>query len=311
MMSIKRAASVSSPLRMHLHFHKSKPLSGSQHSDIKIYSPDSALRKPHLLFAGMWSDALSGRGLAWRLAVRDISAQYRQTALGFLWLIILPLFNTLAWIFLQSSGVVQVAETGIPYPVYVFTGTMVWAIFSEAFNMPLQVVTAAKPMLAKINFPREALLLSGILQVLFNSAIKIIICLGALLFFGSFFGWHSMLIPFGVLALILTGTALGILLTPLGLLYSDISKALPLAMQFLMYLTPVVFPIPAAGFARTVFLWNPLTPVVMTARDWLIGQPAAFAWSALWVCIAMLVLLIFVWTVFKLSLPILIERMNA
>jgi lipopolysaccharide transport system permease protein len=39
-------------------------------------------------------------------------------------------------------------ETVLPYPVYVFTGTMLWAIFMEAANAPLQQTTAAKPMLA-------------------------------------------------------------------------------------------------------------------------------------------------------------------
>lgn len=278
---------------------------------LKVYTPDSALRKPHLLFAEMWSDIAEARNLAWRLAVRDVSAQYRQTALGFIWLFILPLFNTLAWIFLQSTGVVSVAETDLPYPVYVFVGTIVWAVFTEAFTMPLQVVTASKPMLAKINFPREALLMSGILQVLFNSAIKIIITLVALLFFGNFFGWQSLLIPFGILALVITGTALGTMLTPLGLLYNDISKALPLAMQFLMYLTPVVFPMPESGFAQKVFAANPLTPLVMTARDWMTGGSALLMWQALGVTLVMAVLMLLVWTVFKLSLPILIERMNA
>jgi lipopolysaccharide transport system permease protein len=278
----------------------------------KVYRPESALRRPHLLFAEMWNDLLDGRGLAWRLAARDISAQYRQTALGFLWLFILPLFNTLAWIFLQSSGVVSVADTDLPYPVYVFVGTMVWAIFTEAFTMPLQVVTAAKPMLAKINFPREALLLSGIIQVFFNSGIKVVITIAALLFFGSFVGWHTLLIPLAILALIIAGTALGTLFTPLGLLYTDVTKALPIAMQFLMYLTPVVFPIPQQqGLARTIFTNNPLTPLIMTARDWMTGQSAIWAPETGWITLAMAVLLIFVWTVFKLALPILIERMNA
>ena len=264
------------------------------------------------MISEMWKGLIDGRELAWRLAIRDISAQYRQTALGFLWLFILPLFNTLAWIFLQSSGVVSVANTDLPYPVYVFVGTMVWAIFSEAFNMPLQIVTASKPMLAKINFPREALLLSGILQVLFNSGIKILITIGALFFFGNFIGWHTLLIPFGILTLIIAGTALGTLLIPLGLLYNDISKALPLAMQFLMYLTPVVFPIPEkSGFAYSVFTNNPLTPLIMTCRDWMTGQSSGWVNETFWITAGMILLLFLVWTVFKLALPILIERMNA
>ncbi|MDZ4184574.1 MAG: hypothetical protein U1D97_06300, partial [Desulfuromonadales bacterium] len=98
----------------------------------------------------MLCDLSDARELAWRLAVRDISAQYRQAFLGFLWAFILPLANTLAWIFLNNAGVVKIADTVLPYPVYVFTGTMLWAIFMDALNAPLQQAIAAKPMLAKL-----------------------------------------------------------------------------------------------------------------------------------------------------------------
>ncbi len=83
------------------------------------------------------------------------------------------LANTAVWLFLNASGIVRMGETVLPYPVYVFTGTMLWAIFMEAASAPLQQTTAAKPMLAKINFPREALIVSGNYQTLFNAGIKI------------------------------------------------------------------------------------------------------------------------------------------
>jgi lipopolysaccharide transport system permease protein len=123
---------------------------------------------------------------------------------------LLPLANTVTWIFLSGTGVVSVGETSIPYPVYVFTGTMLWAVFMDAMNAPLQQTTAAKSMLAKLNFPREAILLSGIYQTLFNGAIKIALLLAALLFLGINPGWGLLLFPLGVLSLILMGTAVGV-----------------------------------------------------------------------------------------------------
>ena len=58
----------------------------------------------------MSHDLWAGRELAWRLAV--------------LWALIIPLANTAVWLFLTGSKVVQVAATPIPYPVFVFTGTL-------------------------------------------------------------------------------------------------------------------------------------------------------------------------------------------
>lgn len=277
---------------------------------ITIYTPDSSLANPGRMLGEMFRDLIASRELSWRLAVRDISAQYRQAFFGILWAFILPLANTLAWIFLNSTGVVKVADTSLPYPVYVFTGTMLWAIFMDAMNAPLQQVNNARGMLAKLNFPRESLVISGVYQTLFNAVIKIILLLVVLPIMGVAPGWNLLLFPIGLLSLVLVGTAVGLLLTPVGVLYSDVGKVLPLLMQFLMYLTPVVFPVPKEGLATLLFNINPLTPLILTARDWLTGLPAEHVVGFLAVNAAALALLALVWMVFRLAMPILIERMG-
>lgn len=280
-------------------------------STVRVYTPESRLRHPARLLVDLMRDVLSGRELAWRLAVRDVSAQYRQTALGFLWAFILPVSSTLVWVFLNRAGVVEVSETTLPYAAWVFSGTILWAILTDAVNAPLQQVTSARSMLTKINFPREALILSGILQALFNGGIRIAVLLVALLVMGIHPGWNLLLFPFAVLSLILAGTAAGLLVTPLGMLYSDVGRSLPLLMQFLMYLSPVVFPIPQAGVAATVFEWNPATPLILTARDWLTGVPAEHVPAFLAVNGALLLLLLGTALLYRLAMPILIERMGA
>ncbi len=280
-------------------------------NNFTIYTPESSLRDPVNLLRDMFRDLFAGRELAWRLAVRDVSAQYRQTALGLLWAFILPLANAVTWIFLNGSGIVKISTTSLPYPVYVFSGTMLWAIFMDAVNAPLQQTTNAKQMLAKINFPREALVVSGIYQTIFNGMIKIVLLLVVLAIFGIYPGWSMVWFPFGVLSLILAGTALGLLLTPVGMLYTDIGKSLPLLMQFLMYLTPVVFPMPQSGLAALIYRLNPLTPLIMSARGWLTGAPSDFFGYYLLVNCLVLILLLMVWVIYRAAMPILIERMSA
>lgn len=276
-----------------------------------VYTPDSSLASPRKMLQDMFRDLAASRELAWRLAVRDINAQYRQAFLGILWAFILPVANTLVWVFLSNSGIVQVSETALPYPVYVFTGTMLWAILMDAINAPLQQTTAAKAMLAKLNFPRESIVVSGIYQTLFNAGIKLALLLLFLPFLGVSLGSHLGLFPIALLSLILVGTAIGLLITPLGMLYADIGKSLPLLMQFLMYLTPVVFAMPKEGLGATLFAVNPLTPIVLTARDWLTGTPADHVLGFVVVNLLALLLLAAVWVVFRLAMPILIERMSA
>jgi lipopolysaccharide transport system permease protein len=52
---------------------------------------------------------------------------------------------------------------------------MLWQTFVDALNGPVQAVSNAKPMLARINFPSEALLLAKLGEVVFNFAVKLIL----------------------------------------------------------------------------------------------------------------------------------------
>lgn len=278
---------------------------------VTVYSPESSLAHPAKLIRAMVRDLHASRELSWRLAIRDISVQYRQAFLGFMWALILPLANTAVWIFLSRSGIVAVGDTELPYPAYVFFGTVLWAIFIDAVNAPLQGTLASRDMLSKINFPREAIVVSGIYQVLFNAAIKVALLLAALPLFDIAAGWHLLLFPLGILSLILVGTAVGALVTPVGLLYTDVGKGMPLLMQFLMYLAPVVFAMPKDGAAATLFSLNPLTPVIVTARDWLAGATPQLLDRFLAVNAAAFVLLMAVWVIYRLAMPILVERMSA
>lgn len=277
----------------------------------RIYTPDSGLRDPVGLLREMFEDLLRSRELAWRLAVRDICAQYRQAALGILWAFVLPVTNSLVWLFLHHTGTVRMAETMLPYGAYVFAGTILWAILTDAVAAPLQQATAAKSMLVKVNFPREALVLSGIYQTLFNTGIRIAVLLAALVTMGVYPDWGLLLFPFAVLALIVAGTAVGLLVTPIGLLYRDVGKGLPLLMQFLMYLSPVVFPMPPGGIAARVFEGNPMTPLIGAGRDWLTGGTTANVSTFILVNLAFLLLLLAVGIVYRLAMPILIERLGS
>lgn len=276
-----------------------------------IYTPDSSLASPGQMLRDMFRDLLASRELAWRLTVRDISAQYRQAFLGILWAFIVPLANTITWIFLSTAGIITVGATALPYPVYVLTGTLLWAIFMEAMNAPQAQTSGAAGMLAKLNFPREALLLAGIYKTLFNSGIKIALLLVTLLVVGINPGWGLLLFPLAVLSLILAGTTLGLLFTPAGMLYSDVGRIVGMGMPFLMYITPVVFPMPQSGWVKVIFELNPLTPLVLTARDWLTGFSPEYLGYFLVVNLLAFALLLVVWGVYRLAMPILIERMSA
>ena len=54
-------------------------------------------------------------------------------------------------------------------------GTLLWQVFADAIQSPLSSMNAARSMLAKINFPREAVLISGLYMMLFNFLVRLVL----------------------------------------------------------------------------------------------------------------------------------------
>jgi lipopolysaccharide transport system permease protein len=107
------------------------------------------------------------------------------------------------------------------------------------------------------------------------------------------------------------GTSIGLLLTPVGVLYSDIGKAIPLVTQFFMYMSPVVFPLATTGWTAQLMRLNPITPLIVNARATFTGQPLLLLPEWFFAIGGSILLFLIVWMVYRLAMPILIERMSA
>ena len=173
------------------------------------FSPQSAVRDPRRLLADLWNDVLQSRELAWRLTVRDIRAQYRRSFVGIAWALLGPLSTTLSFSLLQRQRIIAVSDTemGIAYPVYVMIGTLLWGLFTEAYNMTLSTTKTTGALLTKVRFPREALLVSGVLKQLFGFAIRLILLAVFIVIYKVPLTWTMMLAPLPVALLIMMGMA--------------------------------------------------------------------------------------------------------
>jgi lipopolysaccharide transport system permease protein len=275
-----------------------------------FYTPDSPLRRPGKMAVAMVADLLASRELAWRLFVRDISAMYRQSVLGYVWAFLPPIVTTLTFIYLNSQNIITIQDTSIPYPAFVMIGTLLWQCFLDALNSPIKAVTQSRGMLAKINFPREALILSGMGEVIFNFLVRAVLFVPIFIYYSIPVSSSLILAPFGIAGLMLLGLTCGLAITPLGLLYSDIGRSVSLVAGFWMLLTPVVYPPAKSGCGAWLAQWNPVSPALQTCRDWVTAQPVMHLGAFLVVTLGSLVLFLFGWLLYRLSMPILIERMG-
>ncbi|XZE51426.1 ABC transporter permease [Planctomycetaceae bacterium SH139] len=303
--------------------HKHPPNSGESTVEIRgetlehdqlteaIYTADSLLRRPRRLIREMVHDLRASRELAWRLFVRDLSAQYRLSYLGYLWVFLPPLATMAVWVFLNKQGIMNVGDTPVPYPVFVLTGVLLWEGFAGALNSPLQVIRDAASMLTKINFPREALLIAGFGQVLFNTAVRLLLLAGVFLWYQQSLPWTALLAPLGILSVLMLGFTIGLLLVPVGMLYQDVSRGLVMLTTFWFFLTPVVYPPPTSWPGSLLNWMNPVSPLLLTTREMLTTGDLSRSGDFLIVTCLMLMFLVVAWVSYRLALPHLIARMSA
>ncbi len=275
------------------------------------YSPDSKLLRPGRLLRGMFTDLQASRFLAWRFFVRNMAAQHRQSVLGYTWLLLGPIGSTLMWVYLNSQKIISVAPTDIPYPAFVLAGTLLWGGFIEALQSPMQQIAASKQMLTKIHFPHEAILLAAMAQVLVNFCIRLVLLVVVFIWFELPLTSSLLLAPLGIMALLGFGMTLGLLLTPLSMLYNDIQKLLGMALGLWFFVTPVIYPSPTEGWAALVTNLNPVTPLLVTTRQWLTGGELTQFGSFVTVSSVTLVVFLFAWVAYRLAVPHIIERIGS
>ena len=275
------------------------------------YSPESPLRNPVRLVKEIFRDIWRSRELVQILFLRDLKAAYRQSYLGYAWIFAPILGTTIIWMFLNSQKVVQVAETPIPYPAYVLIGTMLWTVFTASVNGPLGAFNAGRAVFMKLNVPAEAFIMAAQGKIVFELLIRMLVLIPVFFVLKTFPAPTAWLFPIGTLCVMLLGVSIGVLMIPLGALYTDVARVMGIGLNFAMYLTPVVYPPPKSGLAATLVDWNPVTPFIVASRDWLtLGHNAAYALPMFGITLVAVVLLLISLIVLRVTMPHLVVRMG-
>ncbi len=273
------------------------------------YGAESAVKHPWQLVQLMIKDLMRSRSLAFILMKRDISAAYRQSFFGFLWAFIPALFTALTFTLASRNKILNIPSTEIPYAAYVILSVTLWQTFSEAVMGPVNGLSSSRSFISKINFPREALFLAKFGETIFNFAVKCLLICGVFIYYGIVPSISIIQAIGVVLCMIFLGQAIGLLLAPIGMIYQDITKGLPLTLAVLMFLTPVVYPMPVKeSFFASVVKMNPLTYLITSIRDLSTKGHTPYASEVIAIVASSVVLFIIAWVVFRLSMPYVVER---
>jgi lipopolysaccharide transport system permease protein len=247
--------------------------------------------------------------LSWRLFARTIGAKYRKSFLGYFWLVAPALFITAGGTLAHRAGILNPGDTGLPYPIFVLLGTLIWQVFAEAYEVPYQAFEGARSYLTRVNFRREAIILAQAFETGITTTVRLLLVLVVLaIMYGPSLrmaGWVSLCFA----GALLLGLGIGALIAPFTLLFSDLQQTIKLVLSYGLFLTPALFQPQGNGLFATIVRLNPVSPLMVAAREAVAGTPIGDAAALAWVVATAAVMTVLGFAMVRATAPIVIERM--
>ncbi len=221
------------------------------------------------------------RELIGRLVQRELGSRYKRSVLGWLWSMLNPA-ATLA-IYALVFGVLLKFDPPRAgngrfdnFALYLFCALVMWNAFYGIITGAMTALLDLGSLLGKVYFPPEAPAVAALLTVLFQAAIEasilmlIFICLVNV-------SWTCLLWPVLLVFLSIFAVGIGLMLSVWNVRYRDVGYLSTIALQFLFYVTPIVYPLSliperAMGLpVRDIILLNPLSQFTEASRELLYG----------------------------------------
>ncbi|MFH2107714.1 MAG: ABC transporter permease [Chrysiogenia bacterium] len=261
-----------------------------------FYEPDNSLKNGYFaMFAEITREIKNSRWLIIQLFKRDLLATYKQSFIGIFWVLILPLVSVLTFIILNHSGIFTVGQLDVPYPLFAVWGLTFWQTFSTGLLAASNSLVKAGAMVVKINFSKKALVIASACQALIPLAVLTTLSFLLCLVYGFLPTMWIILIPILALPLLILLLGLGLILALLNGIIRDIGNILAMLITFLLFLTPILYPLPKGGGLARISQLNPLYYLINLPRDLILFGKSphwtGFIWSSFAALLAFLLCL--------------------
>lgn len=248
-------------------------------------------RKPYLTIRPStgWSalnlrEILQFRDLLTTLATRDVKLRYRQTALGALWVVLQPLLAAGIFSFVFGK-VAKLPSEGLPYFLFAYAGLLGWNAFSSTLTKASSCLVGSAHLVSKVYFPRLILPLSTVYSTLVDFMVALVLMAVLMVTHSIAPQAQILLLPIWLVLITMLALGCGLIASALMVSYRDVQYVLPVAVQFLMYASPVAYSVSAVPpHLRAFYDLNPLSGLLEAFRWSLLGRGdlnvAALGYSA-------------------------------
>ena len=235
-------------------------------------------------------ELLRHRELLYMITWREIRIRYKQSVMGLLWAVLMPIIITAAGVMVRivAAKVSGRAVTGADIGG-IGIKALPWAFFVSGLKFGTVSLTGNSSLVTKIKFPRLVFPLSSVMTSLFDMAIAIPVLLLLLPFAGVRPSLAVLWVPL-LLALIIFFTAgLCILFSAANLFFRDIKYLVEVVLTFAIFFTPVLYDSHLAGQWRWVLMLNPVAPILEGLSATVVhGQMPDLPWLAYGLVVSLL-----------------------
>ncbi len=220
---------------------------------------------------GLWQRTrrlLRSRELVSFLVRTQVKVRYKNSVLGILW----SMLNPAMMIGIYYLVFAVILPSGVPlFAVYLFSGLVVWNLFSTAIMTGTSAMVSNAGIVKKVAFSREVLPISavGASLVFFFFQFIVVLIVEAAMRHSPAWGYVWVLIP-ALAALLVLSAALSLLLSAVNVYLRDVQHLVEVFIFLWMWLVPIIYPYEAhvAVFERyhiqIPYLMDPVVPIVLT-----------------------------------------------
>ena len=207
------------------------------------------------------------RDLLLELVKREIKTRYKQSILGYVWVILVPLIN-LVVLTIVFSFLIRLPTGDIPYPIFLFVGLIPWTFTANAISLATESLVSNSTLITKIYLPREIFPIAAVLAKMVDLFLSAVILVFFLLIFGVKPHLTLLLIPFILMVQTLLILGVSFILSAINVFFRDVENVLNVFLVVWMYLTPVLYPPELIPKNLTpLFNLNPMMGIVNAYRN--------------------------------------------
>jgi lipopolysaccharide transport system permease protein len=211
------------------------------------------------------------RELLYFLTWKDIKVRYKQTILGITWAILQPFF-TMVIFSLFFGRLAGVPSDDIPYPIFSYSGMVVWLLFANGVTQASNSMVEAANTIKKVYFPRLVIPISSILSGVVDFFLAFVVLIGMMAFYNIWPGLEVLWLPLFLLLAIVTALGVSFWFSAMNVMFRDIRYTIPFIIQAWLFATPIAYSSSMLeGTWRTVYGINPMAGVVDGFRWALLG----------------------------------------